>query len=804
MSNDEYKTSLLNYNRYYFGQPTTNNNNNYCSNNSSSIYQTVFPAKRSDKNSQTTPSSQKPTYQTDDVNDNNNNNNNSNNTDKRVIDSQFVPMNLITNTGLDLSHSIRKPTFTNYYNNESLTYHNNSYVSSPSSSTSASIDVENDDDDDHNDDSGDRIMSPVSIPSHHQQKPLLNDTRNPSQSAFTNMELTAGSIPSGFPLNYQQLYANNAALYGAPVMFSGAIHAAHASYMAGLPLHAALSPNENYLKAIQACGIYSHTALAPPPPPPPASSSASVNPSLISMKSSSLHNTTGSSMMALAPSSQPMGISKSPQQHHHQHQQQQQQHYSPNIASSGSIAEVEQQKKDYHVSPLNSQTALRLSASGSGNGNSSGTYLNDKVNERLTSVDATKDSHFKVPNGKEGSLKHRILRPPSNSECATEPNKTPVMRTYSTNSNFKKGNYIELSNGALRRVEDMRTEDFIQCAERSPHHQLAESTVVKINTSLPTTAVITFSYDRNRSKVDMEVSFDHPFFVYGQGWASCNPEMSMKMFGLKCQRLQVGDICISLTKREQPRQSTPPVAVPHTTQNSSLSQLNEALNYQRRHALAVSSPNAANLKSPSLPTMSATTEMPYAATMNAHAFSIPVPQPNHHLQQQQQQQHHHHQVQQQAYAEMAKLMSSYAYAKGLPQLPHEQLKEVVMDAALLQNLPPKMMSAFYQNQIFQLAQQQQQHQQQQEHLRQTELKHNQQRVTNAHYNMPTSLNSSHSPQPTDLENNHHSQQQPPQTQPLDVTMSRKRRWSAPENMFDDDESDTQPPRNGSSPATARS
>ncbi|XP_023294846.2 putative uncharacterized protein DDB_G0271606 [Lucilia cuprina] len=801
MSNDEYKTSLLNYNRFYFGQPTTNNNINYCSNNytNNNIYQTVFPVKQSDKNSIAsiiTPSSQKPTHQADDVNDNNNSN-----TDKRVIGSQFVPMNLITNTGLDLSHSIRKPTFTTYYNNESLAHNNsnNSYVSSPSSSTSTSIDVENDD----NDDCGERIMSPVSIPSH-QQKPLLNDTRNPSQSAFTNMELTAGSIPSGFPLNYQQLYANNAALYGTPVMFSGAIHAAHASYMAGLPLHAALSPNETYLKAIQAaaCGIYSPTALVPPPPPPSASSATALNTSLISGKPSSLHNPTASSMMALAPSSQPMGISKSPQQHHH-HQQQQ---YSPNIASS-CIAEVEQQKKDYHVPPLNSQTSLRLNASGSGssnNNNSTGTYLNDKVNERLTSVDASKDSHFKVPNGKEGSLKHRILRPPSNSECATEPAKTPVMRTYSSTTNFKKGNYIELANGALRRVEDMRTEDFIQCAERSPHHQLAESTVVKINTSLPTTAVITFSYDRNRSKVDMEVSLDHPFFVYGQGWASCNPEMSMKMFGLKCQRLQVGDICISLTKREQPRQSTPPVS--HTTQNSSLTQLNEALNYQRRHALTVSSPNAANIKSPSLPTMSATTEMPYAASMNAHAFSISVPQANHHLQQQQQQ-HHHHQVQQQAYAEMAKLMSSYAYAKGLPQLPHEQLKEVVMDAALMQNLSPKMMSAFYQNQIFQLAQQQQQQQQQQqEHLRQTELKNNQQRVVaNAHYNVSTNLNSSHSPQPTDLENNlSQQQQQPPQTQPLDVTMSRKRRWSAPENMFDDDESDTQPPRNGSSPATARS
>lgn len=298
----------------------------------------------------------------------------------------------------------------------------------------------------------------------------------------------------------------------------------------------------------------------------------------------------------------------------------------------------------------------------------------------------------------------------------------------------------------------------------------------------------------------MEISLDHPFFVYGQGWASCNPELSMKMFGLKCQRLQVGDICISLTKREQPRQQQTP---PQQTLNTN--QINEAaaLSYQRRHALttSVSSPNAANLKSPS--------DITYANAMTAHAFSIPVSQTNHHLQQQ-----HHQQVQQQAYAEMAKLMSSYAYAKGLPQLPQEQLKEVVMDANLLQNLPPKMMSAFYQNHIYQLAQQQQQHQQQQqEHLRQTELKNNQQRIPNAHYNVSNVLNcnisnSSHSPnQPTELDQTtqqHHSQP-PPQTQPLDVTMSRKRRWSAPENHFDDDESsETQPPRNGSSPATARS
>lgn len=460
MSNDEYKTSsLLNYKRFYFGQDITTTNS-YCinqnnnSNKNNDIYQTVFPLKSTNKIAKlslnTNPTAHKPTYQTYSNNNNYDNNNNTN--DKTLIDSQFVPMNLITNTGLDLSHSIRKSNnntnnqqFSNYYhdlNNVNFTSNLNNtnshkiYVSTPSSSSSSpSIDVENDDN--TTDNSAERIMSPVSIPTQHhhqhllQQKPLLNDTRNPSQSAFTNMELTAGSIPSGFPLNYQQLYANNAALYGAPVMFSGAIHAAHASYMAGLPLHAALSPNETYLKAIQAaaCGIYSPTALAPPPPPPanhappPPQQSSSVaagNPNLLPSKTSTQHNPLGSSMMALAPSSQqPMGIPKSPQ-----HQ------YSP----TRSITEVErehQAKKDYQTSSVRLNCVSGSIGNNSNNTSVSGTYLNDKVNERLTSVDATKDSqHFKVPNGKEGSLKHRILRPPSNSDCTAEQNnKTiPVMR----------------------------------------------------------------------------------------------------------------------------------------------------------------------------------------------------------------------------------------------------------------------------------------------------------------------------------------------------------------------------------------
>lgn len=43
---------------------------------------------------------------------------------------------------------------------------------------------------------------------------------------------------------------------------------------------------------------------------------------------------------------------------------------------------------------------------------------------------------------------------------------------------------------------------------------------------------------------------EHPYFVMGHGWASCNPERTELCYGLKVHKLQVGDILISLTPRE--------------------------------------------------------------------------------------------------------------------------------------------------------------------------------------------------------------------------------------------------------------
>lgn len=48
----------------------------------------------------------------------------------------------------------------------------------------------------------------------------------------------------------------------------------------------------------------------------------------------------------------------------------------------------------------------------------------------------------------------------------------------------------------------------------------------------------------------MEATVEHPFFVFGQGWSSCEPTWTLKRYGLECHKLSVGDVCISLTHKE--------------------------------------------------------------------------------------------------------------------------------------------------------------------------------------------------------------------------------------------------------------
>lgn len=63
-------------------------------------------------------------------------------------------------------------------------------------------------------------------------------------------------------------------------------------------------------------------------------------------------------------------------------------------------------------------------------------------------------------------------------------------------------------------------------------------------------------------QVELESTVEHPFFVYGRGWASFRPERTLAQYGLHVQRLQVGDVCVSLVPRKHAPSSAPPQTHP--------------------------------------------------------------------------------------------------------------------------------------------------------------------------------------------------------------------------------------------------
>ncbi|MBN3279915.1 ATX1 protein, partial [Polyodon spathula] len=125
---------------------------------------------------------------------------------------------------------------------------------------------------------------------------------------------------------------------------------------------------------------------------------------------------------------------------------------------------------------------------------------------------------------------------------------TPPATSSSLPPYFMKGSIIQLANGELKKVEDLKTEDFIQSAEVSSDLKIDSSTVERIEGSQnPSFAIIQFAVGEHRAQVSVEVLVEYPFFVFGQGWSSCCPEQTTQLFNLPCIKLSVGDVCISLT-----------------------------------------------------------------------------------------------------------------------------------------------------------------------------------------------------------------------------------------------------------------
>ncbi|NXG62154.1 ATX1L protein, partial [Hemiprocne comata] len=130
-------------------------------------------------------------------------------------------------------------------------------------------------------------------------------------------------------------------------------------------------------------------------------------------------------------------------------------------------------------------------------------------------------------------------------------------------SHFMKGAIIQLATGELKRVEDLQTQDFVRSAEVSGGLKIDSSTVVDIQESQwPGLVTLHFVVGEQQSKVSTEVPPEHPFFVYGQGWSSCSPGRTAQLFALPCHRLQVGDVCISISLQSMNSSSTSQATCP--------------------------------------------------------------------------------------------------------------------------------------------------------------------------------------------------------------------------------------------------
>ena len=69
----------------------------------------------------------------------------------------------------------------------------------------------------------------------------------------------------------------------------------------------------------------------------------------------------------------------------------------------------------------------------------------------------------------------------SGSGSRTNSPKTEKKECYQTFNSFLKGSLIQLANGVIKKIEEMTTDDFVQCAKFRPDLKLLDSTIVKIN-----------------------------------------------------------------------------------------------------------------------------------------------------------------------------------------------------------------------------------------------------------------------------------------------------------------------------------
>uniref|UniRef100_A0A3P8T317 AXH domain-containing protein n=1 Tax=Amphiprion percula TaxID=161767 RepID=A0A3P8T317_AMPPE len=166
----------------------------------------------------------------------------------------------------------------------------------------------------------------------------------------------------------------------------------------------------------------------------------------------------------------------------------------------------------------------------------------DKEKQLHHDKDQERDSERERRRDRERDRGRELSPPHHTSSPALHPSPPALL------PHFTKGSLIELASGRLKRVEELRTEDFLRSADTSPEFHLSTCTVLLISPS----STQGFSHlqvhltDRNTQEL-LKVLVEYPFFVQDRGWSSCCPQRTTQLYGLPCRQLMEGDVCLALT-----------------------------------------------------------------------------------------------------------------------------------------------------------------------------------------------------------------------------------------------------------------
>ncbi|KAK6729859.1 hypothetical protein RB195_006735 [Necator americanus] len=169
-------------------------------------------------------------------------------------------------------------------------------------------------------------------------------------------------------------------------------------------------------------------------------------------------------------------------------------------------------------------------------------------------------SQFAVP---QDPVSRKPSLPPSRPSTSSEEKEKTAVRSRSPEfemgklpvknyipSHFMKGTMIQMASGKLKKVEEMSSDDFLLAAPLTREFNVDASVVVEI-AKASTLARVKFAVGQTQYEATLEPQLEHPFFVLGKGWCSCDPHRTAETYGLECQEMKVGDVCISLSRRSE-------------------------------------------------------------------------------------------------------------------------------------------------------------------------------------------------------------------------------------------------------------